>query len=67
MVYLDVSSGKHVRAVNTPFNPTFSKTGVCRGLPILLIFAQKHILWVLARTASVFSSLKLFLHVKLNK
>ena len=34
-------------------NPTFySKTGVCRGIPILLIFAPKHRLWVLIRTAS---------------
>ena len=30
----------------------YSKTGVCRGIPIFLIFALKHRLWVLVRTAS---------------
>ena len=30
----------------------YSKTGVCRGKPIFLIFAPKHRLWVLVRTAS---------------
>ena len=30
----------------------YSKTGVCRGIPIFLIFAPKHRLWVLVRTAS---------------
>ena len=30
----------------------YSKTGVCRGIPIFLIFAPKHRLWVLIRTAS---------------
>ena len=46
------SSGKHVRAMNTPLNPTlfYSKTGVCRGIPISLSFAPKHRLWVLVRT-----------------
>ena len=29
-----------------------SKTGVCRGASIFLIFAPKHRLWVLVRTAS---------------
>ena len=29
----------------------YSKTGVCRGIPIFLIFAPKHRLWVLVRTA----------------
>ena len=39
----------------TPSNPTFiySKTGVFRGIPIFLIFAPKHRLWVLVRTTSV--------------
>ena len=47
------ASGKHVRAIYTPFNPLlYSKTGVCRGIPIFLIFAPKHRLWVLVRTAS---------------
>ena len=30
----------------------YSKTGVCRGIPIFLIFAPKLRLWVLVRTAS---------------
>ena len=30
----------------------YTKTGVCRGIPIFLIFAPKHRLWVLVRTAS---------------
>ena len=30
----------------------YSKTGVRRGIPIFLIFAPKHRLWVLVRTAS---------------
>ena len=30
----------------------YSKTGVCRGIPIFLIFDPKHRLWVLVRTAS---------------
>ena len=46
-VYSNNTSGKHVRAMNTP------KTGVCRGIPIFHIFAPKHRLWVLVRTASV--------------
>ena len=29
----------------------YSKIGVCRGIPIFLIFAPKHRLWVLVRTA----------------
>ena len=28
------------------------KTGVLRGIPILLIFGQKHRLWVIVRTPS---------------
>ena len=36
-----------------PYTPLlYSKTGVCRGIPIFLIFAPKHGLWVLVRTAS---------------
>ena len=37
-----------------PLIPHFyiAKTGVCRGLPIFLIFAPKHRLLVLVRTAS---------------
>ena len=47
------TSGKHVRVMYTPLNPfCYIKTGVCRGIPIFLIFAPKHRLWVLVRTAS---------------
>ena len=36
-----------------PYTPLlYSKTGICRGIPIFLIFAPKHRLWVLVRTAS---------------
>ena len=42
----NLSSGKHVRAMNTPLNPTlYSKTGVCRGITIFLNFDPKHRLW----------------------
>ena len=54
---LGVHQEKHVREMFTPVNPTFiyiEKTGICRGVPIFLIFASKHILWVLVRTASMF-------------
>ena len=47
------SSGKHVRAMNTPLKPHFySKTGVSRGIPNILNFEPKYTLWVLVRTAS---------------
>ena len=47
-----MSSGKHVRVMYTPQTPLlYSKTGVCGGIPIFLIFAPKHRLWVLVRTA----------------
>ena len=37
-----------------PYNPLLhSKTGVCRGLHYLLIFALKHIYRVLVRTATI--------------
>ena len=32
----------------------YSKTGVHRGIHYFLIFALKHILWVLVRTASIY-------------
>ena len=36
-----------------PLTPLlYRKTGVCRGIAIFLIFAPKHRLWVLVRTAS---------------
>ena len=45
-------SGKHVREMYTPLNPTFiwEKTGACRGIPNFLIFDSKHTLRVLVRT-----------------
>ena len=47
------TSGKHAREMYTPYTPfLYSKTGVCRGIPFFLIFAPKHGLWVLVRTAS---------------
>ena len=50
---VSITSGKHVRVMYTPQTPLlYSKTGVCRGIPIFLIFAPKHRLWVLVRTAS---------------
>ena len=39
----------------------YKKTGVCRGIPVFLIFAPKHRLWVLVRTAS--ASLNIYAHV----
>ena len=36
-----------------PYTPLlYRKTGVCRGIPIFLIFAHKHMLWVPVRTAA---------------
>ena len=38
-----------------PWTPLlYSKTGVYRGIPIFLIFAQKHRLWVVVRTATIY-------------
>ena len=40
---------------DTFFYPTFikkKKTGVCWGIPIFHIFAPKHRVWVIVRTAS---------------
>ena len=40
--------------MKTPYTPLLSsKTGVYRGIHYFLIFALKHRLWVLVRTASV--------------
>ena len=36
----------------TPLFYTCSKTELCRGIPTFRIFAPKHRLWVLVRTAS---------------
>ena len=48
------SSRKQVRVMKTPLHPTYiDKTGVYRGLHYFIIFALKHILWVLVRTASM--------------
>ena len=53
--FFDLSSGKLVRVMYTPLNPTFiySKTGVSRSSPIFCfnIFAPKQRLWVLVGTA----------------
>ena len=39
-----------------PHNPLlYSKTGVCRGIPIFLIFAPKHRLWVRVPSINVLS------------
>ena len=54
--HIPYTSGKHVRAMNTPLYPTFlcSKSRVCRGIPIFLIFAPKHTLWVLTRVPTIY-------------
>ena len=45
---------EHARVIYTPLHPLlYSKTEVYRGIH-LLIFALKHILWVLVKTASVY-------------
>ena len=42
-----------------PYTPLlYSKTGVCRDIPIFVIFAPKHRLWVLVRTASLWRFLR---------
>ena len=46
----------------TPYTPlSYSKTGVCRCLPICLIFAPKHRLWVVVRTTSAMTIFKVSL------
>ena len=50
---LILPSGKHVLEMYTPFNPTFVKINWgLQGYTYFLIFAPKHRLWVLVRTAS---------------
>ena len=51
-----VTSGKHVHVMYTLFTPLlYRNTEVCMGIPFsFLIFAPKHRLWVLVRTASPF-------------
>ena len=40
-----------------PYTPLlYRPTGVCRGIPIILIFAPEHRLWVLVRTEAVLMS-----------
>ena len=52
----------------SPYTPLlYSKAGVCRGIPIFLIFAPKHRLWVLVRTASPNFSAENFQFLKLKK
>ena len=41
-----------VKCIPTHTPLLYSKTGVYRGIPIFLVFAPKHRLWVLVRTAS---------------
>ena len=49
-----LSSRKRVRVTKTLYTPlVYSKTGVYRGIHYFLIFAPKHRLWILVRTASV--------------
>ena len=49
-----VTSRKQVHVMKTPYTPLlYSKTGVYRGDHSFLIFALKHRLWVLVRTASL--------------
>ena len=46
------ASGKHVREIYTHLNPIlYRKNGKCRDILIFLIFAPKHRLWVLVRSA----------------
>ena len=51
----------------------YSKTGVCRGMHIFLIFVPKHRLWVLIRTVSargferVLTINVLSKHIKINQ
>ena len=44
----------------------YRKIGVCRGIPIFLIFAPKHRLWVLVRTATIYILSKNKKNVKKN-
>ena len=48
-----ITSRNQLRVMKTPLHPTFSKTGVYRGMHYFLIFALKHRLWVLVRTTSL--------------
>ena len=54
MVYLfDEHQGNISVLYIPPYTPLlYSKTGVCRGIPIFRIIAPKHRLWVLVRTGS---------------
>ena len=57
-VSFDFFSGHHQDNMSVCFippytPPLYSKNGVYRGIHYFLIFALKHILWVLVRTASV--------------
>ena len=55
---IESKSTSHLDNMSVCFIPTYtpilySKTGVYRGLHYFLIFALKHIVWVLVRTASM--------------
>ena len=41
-----------MKSISHLIPPLYRKTGVYEGIPIFLIFAPKHRLWVLVRTAS---------------
>ena len=44
----------------------YNKTGECRGIAIFLIFAPKHRLWVLVRTASAVPTIYVLSKYKKN-
>ena len=53
-VHIRSASRKHAFIILTPLNPTYIvKLGFTVVYIIFLIFAQKHRLWVLVRTASL--------------
>ena len=52
LTYWMCTSRKQVCVTNTPYTPLlYSKSGVYRGIHIFLIFALKHKLWVIVKTA----------------
>ena len=62
VIYLCISVHQENMSVQyiSPKTPCLYKTAVCRGIPIFLIFAPKHRLWVLVRTKfSIFTGEKI--------
>ena len=55
LIWLPKMAILHVSEICIPRSTPllYSKTWVCRGMPIFLIFAPKYRLWVLVRTAMV--------------